>query len=81
MKKSLLFYFKIIFILFIIFIFSFYNNTFAAYPDCYYAKIEFEYSDEIPYILSCKSESLIMKPDIDGGNSSVEITISNFSAE
>ncbi len=32
MKKSLLFYFKIIFILFIIFIFSFYNNTFAAYP-------------------------------------------------
>ena len=57
------------------------KNTFAAYPDCYYAKIEFEYSDEIPYILSCKSESLIMKPDIDGGNSSVEITISNFSAE
>ena len=31
-KKNFLFYFRIIFILFIVFIFSFYNDTFAAYP-------------------------------------------------
>ena len=32
MKKNFLFYFRIIFILFFFFIFSFYNDTFAAYP-------------------------------------------------
>lgn len=48
--------------------------------DSYYAKIEFTYSDDVPYILTCKSESCIMDNDSDGGHS-VEICISNFMDE
>ena len=47
-------------------------------PDCYYANFDFTFSDDAPFILYCKSESSLMKENIDGGSGFVEIKIENF---
>ena len=53
-------------------------KSFSEYPDCYYANYSFTFSDEEPYVLSCKGESVLMIEDAVGNGARIKMQISNF---
>ena len=53
-------------------------QSYRENPDCYYANFTFDFSDSLPFILSYKSESCLMKQYLVGNYGCVEIKIENF---